>query len=390
VRVGEAVGFPGIDGQGSSVVKASGLRVLALVPEAFGGRGGIAQYNRDFLGALARCDGVAAVIVLPRFSASSVSTLPPGIRQLRPVESKVGYALSALWTTLTLEPIDFVFCGHLWMAPLAAGICKVFNVPLWLQVHGAEVFWHQPSTLERRSVETALIVTAVSRYTRRHLLQRVGIEPARVKVLSNTVDPQYRPGPKPAYLLERHAAAGKMVLMTVSRLSSFDQYKGHDRVIRALPRVLEQHPDTIYLIVGDGDGRPRLEAQALQYGVAKNVHFPGLVPPEELPDYLRLADVFVMPSTGEGFGIVFLEAMATGVHVIGGNRDGSADALADGELGWAVDPDDEHELTSAISAALSTPANLDPAKVNCVSRFSYQAFAKHLQALVESNFTAPN
>ena len=95
-----------------------------------------------------------------------------------------------------------------------------------------------------------------------------------------------------------------------------------------------------------------------------------------------------MPSTGEGFGIVFLEAMATGVHVIGGNRDGSADALADGELGWAVDPDDEHELTSAISAALSTPANLDPAKVNRVSRFSYQAFAKQLQTLVESNFIA--
>jgi phosphatidyl-myo-inositol dimannoside synthase len=390
VRVGEAVGFPGIGGQSSSVVKAAGLRVLALVTEAFGGRGGIAQYNRDFLAALARYDGVADVTVLPRLSANSVSMLPPGIRQLRPVESKVGYALSALWTALTLEPIDFVFCGHLLMAPLAAGICKVLNVPLWLQVHGGEVFWQEPSTLERRSVETALIVTAVSRYTRRHLLQRVGIEPARVKVLSNTVDPQYRPGPKPNYLIDRHAASGKKVIMTVSRLSKFDSYKGHDRVIRILPRLSEQHPETTYLIVGDGEDRSRLEKLALEYGVAKKVQFPGLIPPEELPDYFRLADVFVMPSTGEGFGIVFLEAMATGVHVVGGNRDGSADALADGELGWALDPDDEHELTSAISAALSAPANLDPAKVNRASRFSSQAFAKHLEALVESNFTARN
>jgi phosphatidyl-myo-inositol dimannoside synthase len=390
MRVGEAVGFPGIGVRSSSIVTTSRLRVLALVTEAFGGRGGIAQYNRDFLSALTRCDRVGDVTVLPRFSAGAVSTLPPGVRQLRPVESKVGYSISALLTALTLEPIDCVFCGHLLMAPLAATICKVLNVPLWLQVHGAEVFWHEPSALERRSVESAVIVTAVSRYTRRHLLQRVGIEPGRVKVLSNTVDPQYRPGPKPAYLLERHAAGGKMVLMTVSRLSSFDQYKGHDRVIRALPRLLERHPDIIYVIVGDGAHRPRLEAQALQCGVAKNVQFPGLVPAEELPDYFRLADVFVMPSTGEGFGIVFLEAMATGVHVIGGNRDGSADALADGELGWAVDPDDEYELTSAISAALSTPANLNPANVNRASRFSREAFAKHLQALVESNFTARN
>jgi len=74
----------------------SGLRVLALVTEAFGGRGGIAQYNRDFLSALARCDRVGDVIVLPRFNASSASTLPPGVQQLRPVQSKFGCSLSAL------------------------------------------------------------------------------------------------------------------------------------------------------------------------------------------------------------------------------------------------------------------------------------------------------
>ena len=98
--------------------------------------------------------------------------------------------------------------------------------------------------------------------------------------------------------------------MTVSRLASSEQYKGHDRVIRTLPRLLSQHPETIYLIVGDGDDRPRLESLAVECGVAEKVQFAGLVPPEELPDYFRLADVFVMPSTGEGFGIVFLEAMA--------------------------------------------------------------------------------
>ena len=124
------------------------------------------------------------------------------------------------------------------MAPLAASICRVLNVPLWLQVHGIEVFWREPSALERRSVESATIVTSVSRYTRRRFLQWVGIDPARVKVLPNTVDPQYQPGPKPGYLLERHAAGGKKVLMTVSRLSSLERYKGHDRVIRALPRAL--------------------------------------------------------------------------------------------------------------------------------------------------------
>src|SRR6476660_10547951 len=107
----------------------SEMRVFALVTEAFGGRGGIAQYNRDFLSALARCDRVGEVIVLPRRTATSVSTLPPGVRQLRPVESKLGYSLSTLWTAMTHQPIEVVFCGHLNMATLAAGICTVLNVP---------------------------------------------------------------------------------------------------------------------------------------------------------------------------------------------------------------------------------------------------------------------
>src|SRR5262249_36589168 len=209
------------------------------------------------------------------------------------------------------------------------------------------------------------------------LLHWVGIEPARVKVLPNTVDPQYRPGPKPAYLLERHAAGGKMVLMTVSRLSEFDRYKGHDRVIRALPRVLQRHPDTIYLIVGDGADRLRLEALAVECGVSKNVHFTGAASPEELPDYFRLADVFVMPSTQEGFGIVFLEALATGIRVIGGSKDGSRDALGDGALGTLVDPENSEELESAILAALDHPARTE----DRTGRFKPDLFREHLNEL---------
>ena len=380
--MGEAVGLPGIGGHGNSVMARSGSRILALVTEAFGGHGGIAQYNRDFLSALSRCDGVGEVIVLPRFREKSVSTLPTGVRQLHPVENKLGYSLSSLWAAITHRPIDFVFCGHLSMAPLAAGISRILNVPLWLQVHGLEVFWRKLSVLECRSVESATIVTAVSRYTRRHLLQRVGIEPARVKVLPNTVDPQYHPGPKPDYLLERHTACGKKVLMTVSRLNSADGYKGHHRVIRTLPRILLQHPDTVYLIVGDGNGRPRLESLAVECGVMKNVQFTGLVPSEELPDYFRLADVFAMPSAGEGFGIVFLEAMATGVRVIAGSHDGSRDALCDGALGTLVDPENGEELASAILEALDGLARTG----DRTTRFKSALFAEHLNALYQLFF----
>jgi phosphatidyl-myo-inositol dimannoside synthase len=266
---------------------------------------------------------------------------------------------------------------------LAAVVAKLIGARLWVQLHGVDA-WQELPWLYHRSLESADLVLSVSRYTRRRLLEWLGIDPVRVKVLPNTVDPRFRPGPKPGYLLDRHDLHGKKVVLTVSRLAAAERYKGHDRVIRVLPRVLADHPETMYLIVGDGDDRPRLEALAAELRVAQAVRFLGSVAAEQLADHFRIADVFVMPSTGEGFGIVFLEAMASGIRVIGGNKDGSLDALGDGMLGTAIDPENGDELASAICTALSTA----PANANGAIRFKASAFTEHLQALVWSNFSA--
>jgi phosphatidyl-myo-inositol dimannoside synthase len=357
----------------------SSLRVLALVTDAFGGHGGIAQYNRDLIGSLATCDGIGEVVVLPRI-AGETSDTPAKVQQLRPQRGRLAYSLSALRIALG-KNIDVVFCGHLLMAPLGAALAKLLGVPLWVQVHGIEA-WHELSRVHRWAIETASVVTSVSRYTRHRLLQWVRIDPTRVKVLPNTVDPRFRPARKLARLLDRYAASGKKVLLTVSRLASSERYKGHDRVIRALPRVLAQHPKAVYLVVGDGDDRSRLETIAAKTGVREQVHFTGLVGADDLPDHYRLADVFVMPSTGEGFGIAFLEAMASGVPVIGGNSDGSVDPLADGELGTAIDPDDENQLVAAICTALRRSSDMSHRAV----RFEALNFKRHLEALVSSHF----
>jgi phosphatidyl-myo-inositol dimannoside synthase len=365
---------------GSPMAECS-LRVLALVTDAFGGHGGIAQYNQQFLSSLAACTLVGEVIVLPRRSARSPGDLPHRVHQRRPVRGKFAYSIAAFAAARAHWPINVVFCGHIFLAPLAVVIAKLMGARLWVQVHGIDA-WHELPWLFRRSVESADLVISVSRYTKRRLLEWLGIDPVRVKVLPNTVNACFHPGPKPTYLIDRHAVHGKKILMTVSRLTRWDRYKGQDRVIRILPRVLQAHPETTYLVVGDGDNRPQLEALAVELYVAPAVRFVGEVAPEELADYVRLADVFVMPSTGEGFGIVFLEALATGIHVIGGNRDGSLDALADGELGRLIDPDNQEELVSSVCTALGTaPANVDRA-----SRFNAQAFTEHLHALVYSNF----
>ena len=107
------------------------------------------------------------------------------------------------------------------------------------------------------------------------------------------------------------------MLLTVGRMDSRERYKGHDLVIAALPALVAKGHDVAYVIIGDGDDRARLENLARDTGMSERVHFLGAVEPERLVEAYRMADLFVMPSTGEGFGIAFLEAMACGTPALG-------------------------------------------------------------------------
>jgi phosphatidylinositol alpha-1,6-mannosyltransferase len=109
----------------------------------------------------------------------------------------------------------------------------------------------------------------------------------------------------------------------------------------------------------------------------------GEVAGRNLPAYYRLADLFVMPTTGEGFGIVFLEASAVGLPVIGGNRDGSVDALAEGRIGSLVDPDDVTGLAEAIITAFDRKRRRPHDGVE-TRRLARDNFMRHVDELVRS------
>src|SRR5581483_442399 len=120
-------------------------------------------------------------------------------------------------------------------------------------------------------------------------------------------------------------------------------------------------------VVGDGNDRARLEAKAAQLGLSDRVVFAGYVPDEEKAAHYRLADAFVMPGRGEGFGIVYLEAMACGVPVVASKRDASREVVRDGELGIVVDPDAPGELRAGILAVLRCPKGTVPAGLSYFS-----------------------
>ena len=352
------------------------MRILALVTDAFGGYGGIARYNCDLLTALSQSQTVSSVLVLPRIGPLIAQT-PAKVRQVAPVPSKFAWSGHA-FKLVAKNRFDVIFCGHPYAAPLAASLAFMVGVPMWVQVHGVDA-WEPRGKFQRYGMARATLVTSVSRYTRRELLAWSGLPPHRVRVLPNTVDPRYGPREPRADLIKRHNLAGKRVILTVGRLSEAERYKGHDRVIAVMPDVLARVPNAVYLIAGSGEDQSRLQAAADDAGVAGNVVFAGRVLDDELPDYFALANVFAMPSTGEGFGIVFLEAAASGLPVIGGNCDGTVDALGEGKIGRLIEPNSWEELAAALIDALE---GREENAIAEVQRFRFENFSRHVDELL--------
>jgi phosphatidylinositol alpha-1,6-mannosyltransferase len=356
------------------------MRILALVTDAYGNYGGIAQYNRDLFQALCSSPYVREIVVLPRTIERSGAALPKTLTQLKPKLGKLAYSLNALATARILGQFDLIYCGHLFHTPLAVAVGRMLRVPVWLQTHGVEA-WECPSGLVRAVIGRTALVTAVSRYTRRRLLGWADLCPERVRVLPNTVRSNFVPGPKNEPVLAKYGLADKKVVLTVSRINHVDAYKGHARVIDAMTEVREAVSAATYVVVGDGDARAELEAHAERRGLSRTVRFLGRLDDDDVLALYRSADVFAMPSEKEGFGIVFVEAAATGLRVIGGNRDGSVDALADGVIGRIIDPGSQDEIVTALIDALQGPRSSDP---DAVQRFSFPNFATHVDAIVRT------
>ena len=367
------------------------MTVLALVGDAYGGRGGIAAVNRDLFAALLGADGGPAVaseiVVAARSMPDAPGTLPDGVRLL----DTVGLGGAAYVRAVLAERgADAIFCGHLHLAPVAALAALRTRAPWWLLVHGIEA-WGPPywartqsrlaTALTLAAARRATAVVAVSELTRARFTARARLDPARTHVVPNNVEPSaFGPGPRRPDLVARYGLEGQTVLMTLARLSPGERYKGIDETMAALPALAETHPDVIYLICGSGDDRARLEALAHTLGVAERVVFAGFVPEADKADHYRLADAFVMPGRGEGFGLVYLEALACGVPVVASCADASGEAVLGGQLGAVVDPDDPSSIVDGIRDALAREKGVPPG----LDHFSRARFGERWRAVVSS------
>lgn len=264
--------------------------------------------------------------------------------------------------------VDYLVCGQLLSigAPMAV-LARLWRIRYAVLVHGADLADYadrEPwGRLARFVLSHAHTVVANSRFTASLVDRLLPGAARRIIVLPMGVDP---PPPVPPErvraLRQEHGIGDGPVLLSVSRLIPM---KGHDVVIEALPRLLERFPDLTYLIVGDGPNRSVLQDLARERGVAARVIFAGRVDAGALPAHYALATLFVQLSraTGEydgleGFGLSYLEAASFGLPSVAGRSGGVPEAIADGESGLLVPPEDAGAFAAAVERLLARPAEL--------------------------------
>jgi len=249
-----------------------------------------------------------------------------------------------------------VVAGHPNLAPVVAAMrLAAPRLKAIICTHGVEV-WEPLSRIRRMALRGAHLVLAPSKYTADHVaaIQRVAVE--KVRVLPWALDPQFE-------AVAPHAAKSRApasfpegrVVLTVGRWRADERYKGMDTLITALPRLLPRWPELQLAMVGEGDDREWLENLAEENGVDRHVHFLSGLSYEELASCYAHCEIFALPSKGEGFGLVYLEAMACVKPVIGGAHGGAPEVIDDGKTGYLVPHGDAVQLAAAIETLLANP-----------------------------------
>jgi phosphatidyl-myo-inositol dimannoside synthase len=354
------------------------MKIVMLVGDAYGGHGGIALYNRDATEALCTHFDNVEIAMYPRQVTAPPHPRPGNVNFVEAASKGVAaYFWAVCKGTLTERSPDLIFCGHIGLTPLAWALSRWHRCPVILNLHGIEA-WESRGAVPSWFVRRMSGYLSVSEVTKNRFLAWAAVPPETVQVVPNGVRSALFKNKVPSDRARaKYGIRGGPVLLTVGRLVSEFRAKGFDPVIDVLAQLREQWPDVTYVIAGSGPDSARLAEKVEKLGLSNNVSFLGAFIDEEKPDIYALADVYVMPSRGEGFGYVILEAMASGIPVIASTADGTREATLNGKLGRLVDPDNPAQLVDAVVATLREKSANDPSDLKV---FEYDQFAERVVA----------
>jgi phosphatidyl-myo-inositol dimannoside synthase len=357
---------------------AASMNTVLLLPALFSSDGGIERILRLYVraaGELTGNNGRVDSVILNDSTVPSSRLAPYTTTALASPHACRRSKLACVWHTIRLaRRSERLICGHVHLLRLAH-LARRFSsrLEIWLIAHGIEV-WRPFTATEQQALRATERILCVSDFTRRQLaLNCPNLDSSQLIVQPNALDPQFEVGP----ISSRSSEAG--LILSISRLDAAEAYKGIDHLIEALPAIRATVPTARLRVVGNGNDRTRLEQLAAARKLNGAVEFTGRVSDSALRQHLASCDIFALPSRGEGFGLVYLEAMANGKPCVAADA-GGAPEVVDSSIGALVPYADVQALAQACINVLQ--ADWDPAKLRArAGEFSYDVFRRRLAAI---------
>jgi len=353
------------------------MKIVILITD-FYSKGGIPQYIRNLVEILTKIYGKKNISVLSLYGSENFSLT---------LFKKIIFLMRSLIFVIKERP-DLIISGHSSLSPIAWFCRAIFKINYWVFIYGIEV-WGPLRFFEKRALSSANLIFSISKFTREILVKNLKIDLKKIHILSNFVDPnQFKPEPKSKILIDKYKLEGKQILLTVSKLNPLEKYKGHDLIIRVMAELNKEFPNLVYLIVGEGGDKKRIKNLVFNQGLEKEVIFTGEVDNKLLLNFYNLADIFCMPSRGEGFGFVYLEAAACEKPVIAARIGGASEAVSDNKTGFLINPDNLSELRMALRKLLNNKELRDKmgkeGRKMVIEKFSFEAAEKKLRNKIEN------
>jgi phosphatidylinositol alpha-1,6-mannosyltransferase len=369
-------------------------KILFLTLQTFSATGGIQKMNRTLAYTLYQLSEKNQWNINVYASHDQREDLLPQYLPMANFKAFNRNKLKYIWYSLKAGMnADLVILSHVHLSSLGC-LLRLLNpkCKIWLIAHGTEV-WRPLKLWQKAIWKIADQMICVSSFTKRKIVEMHGAAPDQCPILNNPLDPFIRLPEvftKPEYLLNRyHLNTNDKVILTLSRIASTEKYKGYEQTIKAVSSVKQRLPNVKYILAGPYDEAEKIRILQLvkDQHLENNFILTGYIKETELADHFLIADLFVMPSKKEGFGIVFIEAMAFGLPVICGNVDGSTDAVRNDEMGTAIDPDDSKLLEQEISQKLArilTIAERKNIQHQCLKYFNAQDYGNNLEKLINN------
>jgi len=370
--------------------------ILALQTTTFSAHGGIPAYNRMVcrtLNELQDLAGRSPRVLIGTDRRSEVAVAAKLFSHLT-LESFGGNRFSfvrRVAATALKDRPELALIGHVNYAPLGLMLKRLRpHLRYGVMVHGVEA-WSRLPRIKQRALRAADFVMSVSDYTRERIVAASGINPERVYLLPNALAWEDEAGSEFRVSSSESRKPG-IRLFSVCRFDAGEQYKGIDTVIRALPAVLARVPDLEYAVAGGGSDLERHQRLAIEMGVAAKVHFLGPVDDVGLRERYQACDAFILPSDGEGFGIVYLEAMHYGKPVIAANSRAVPEVVKHNQTGLLVDYGNKEQLAEAIVRLSLNPSLREQfgraGRERLQQNFTFDSFKQKLERIILSEMPA--